>query len=85
MKVQVHARVHERHPEISDEDVRHAYSNVYAMRMRDYNLPCHFVLAGIDVKGRMLELVGVELSDDSVLIYHAMKLTTKVAKELEMR
>lgn len=55
------------------------------MRMRNYNLPCHFVLAGIDVKGRMLELVGVELSDDSVLIYHAMKLTTKVAKELEMR
>jgi len=32
--------------------------------------------------GVMLELVGVELDDNSLMIFHAMKLTKNMEKEL---
>ena len=40
--------------------------------------------AGADARGRMIEMVGVELEGGGVLIYHAMRLTAKMARELRL-
>ena len=37
---------------------------------------------GCGPRGRMIEMVGVELEDSRLLIFHAMRLTTKMADEL---
>jgi hypothetical protein len=49
---------------------------------RTYNPPDYYAAAGMDTKGRMLELVGVETEDGAIMIFHAMKLTEKMRKEL---
>jgi hypothetical protein len=38
----------------------------------------------MDTKGRLIEMVSVELEDGGVLVYHAMRLTAKMARELEL-
>lgn len=65
----IHSRIHERHPEISDDDVRFAWSHysIGAVRVpgeREVRL-------GFDTQGRQLEMVGV-LTVDGWLVYHAM-------------
>lgn len=49
---------------------------------RSYEPPDVYAAAGADGKGRMLELLGVELEDDTLLVYHAMRLTRKMRNEL---
>lgn len=83
--IQVHPRILKRHPEISEEDVVTAWVNAIAIRNRTFSPPDMYAAAGADTKGRMLELVGVELENGSMLIYHAMKLTDKMRKELGLK
>lgn len=52
------------------------------MRHRNFDPPAHIAAAGMDSRGRMFEMVGVELEDGAMLVYHAMKLTPKMAMEL---
>lgn len=78
----VHPRVHSRHPEISEEDVVAALKNAVAVVNRTYEPPDIYAAAGAEGKGRMLEVLGVELEDGSFLVYHAMKLTAKMRREL---
>ena len=80
--ITVHPRVSIKRPEISDEDAIHAWRNAIAIVNRECNPPDYYAAAGIDSKGRILELVGVELEDNSLMIFHAMKLTNKMKKEL---
>ena len=35
-------------------------------------------------RGQMIEMVGAELEGGGVLIYHAMRLTAKMARELRL-
>lgn len=44
--------------------------------------PDYYAAAGADPRGRMIEMVGVELEDNRLLIFHAMRLTAKMADEL---
>ena len=81
-KIAVHPRVHARHPEIDDEDARAAWNNAIALINRSYSPPDIYAAAGLDGKGRMLKLLGAELEDDSILIFHAMKLPRKMSREL---
>jgi predicted RecB family nuclease len=81
-KVTVHPRVHRRHPEISDNDAIQAWKNAIAIVNRTYNPPDFYAAAGMDSKGRLLELVGVEMENGSLMIFHAMKLSAKMRKEL---
>lgn len=81
-RIEVQARVHERHPDVSEEDVRTAWRNAKAARTREFGPPDVIAAAGMDTKGRLIEMLGVELADGSVSIYHAMKLTSKMAHEL---
>ena len=46
------------------------------------NPPNYYAAAGADSRGRMIEMVGVELEDNRLLIFHAMRLTAKMADEL---
>ena len=82
--VTVLSRIYERHPDINEEDVLSAVRNPRAVRRRNFDPPCHFAMAGPDTKGRMVEIVGVEDDRGGLIVYHAMKLTDKMAKELEL-
>ena len=44
--------------------------------------PDYYAAAGADPRGRMIEMVGLELEDNRLLIFHAMRLTAKMADEL---
>ena len=81
-KVVVHKRVAERHPDISEQDALQAWRNAVAVVNRTYSPPDIYAAAGSDSKGRMLELLGIELEDGTLMIYHAMKLTRKMSSEL---
>lgn len=81
-RIVVHRRVSERHPDVTEEDVIAAWGGAVAMRHRNFDPPAHIAAAGADTKGRVIEMVGVELEDGGVLVYHAMKLTGKMAQEL---
>ena len=47
--------------------------------------PHHYAAAGAGPRGPMIEMVGVELEDNRLLIFHAMRLTAKMADELCIR
>ena len=81
-KPEVHRRVFLRHPDVTDMDVEVAWRNAIAMRLRNMEAPAHIVAAGADTKGRLIEMVGVELENDRILIYHAQRLTAKMRAEL---
>ena len=46
------------------------------------NPPNYYAAAGADPRGRMTEIVDVELEENRLLIFHAMRLTAKMADEL---
>ena len=70
--IQIHARIHERHPEISEDDVRCAWENQYRTTLRMVDSGERHVAVGLDTKGRDLEMVAVELESGDWLVYHAM-------------
>ena len=82
MVVRIHGRVCERHPELTEEDVLHAWANAFLVQERfGGGLPMGTLLAlGDDPHGRTVEMVGVELEDGSVLVYHAMTPPTRKAQ-----
>ncbi|MDI9591007.1 MAG: hypothetical protein QM302_08245 [Acidobacteriota bacterium] len=68
--IDVHPRVHRRHPEIADDDVLAAMHGMVRYQQRDGG---EWLSVGFDDKGRLLELVYVYDSDrDGFLVYHAM-------------
>ena len=84
-RITVHPRVTRRHPDIQVADVESAWRSAIAVRRRNYDPPEYYAAAGADSHGRLLEMVGVELDDGSLLIFHAMRLTDKMAQELQVR
>ena len=81
-ELEVHRRVSLRHPEVTTRDVETAWRNAVAMRLRTMEPPAHIIAAGADSKGRLIEMIGVELDNGQVLVYHAQKLTAKMQAEL---
>lgn len=82
-EVEVHKRVCEKHREFSEEDVLCAWNNRVVCQMRMGPWPPQYVAVGFDGKGRVLQMVAMyDPEQDSVLIFHAMSLTTNVRKEL---
>lgn len=75
-------RVSERHPDVSEEDVITAWRNALAIRRRNFDMPSHYMAAGLDTKGRLIEMVGAEQEDGTLIVYHAMMLTKKAKREL---
>ena len=73
--VVVHPRVMERHPELSEDDVREAWNGYVRMVRRGDD---QTVAVGFDAKGRAVEMVAKESVGD-YLIYHAMTPPTEKA------
>ncbi len=84
MRVQVHPRVTQRHPEITNEDVVVAFEGTLRSRARDTH-PVQWVGVGTDANGRLLEYIAVEDEPDGWLVFHAMPATTKVLIEIGLR
>ncbi|HCC36642.1 MAG TPA: hypothetical protein DEQ14_02960 [Treponema sp.] len=80
----VHPRVRQRHPEIKEADVIHACHSFLAMRQRIFISPDQYAAAGVDSKGRVLEIVGVKIKGGPFMVYHAAKITRKMEKELNL-
>ena len=70
-KLVIHPRVFERHPYLTEDDVRVAWTNSYyeALRLDSSNFP-EYLWIGADSGGREVEMVGVP-SEGGWLVYHA--------------
>ena len=81
MRVKVHPRIASRHPEISAEDVKAAWTGYAAAATR---IPGEREMrVGFDAHGRKIEMVGALMSDGTWLVYHAMTPPSeKTEKEL---
>jgi hypothetical protein len=83
--IQVHGRISQRHPEISERDVRTAWRNFVRRSKRVGASEEYFVAIGFDKSGRALEMVGLLKADGTWLVYHALTPPTKaVMAELGM-
>lgn len=71
-RITVHRRVHERHPELADDDVLAAWNNGIASTSRTHKDPIEYVAIGFDGKGRLVETVAVRSSAGDWLVFHAM-------------
>ena len=74
--VVIHPRVTERHPELSEADVREAWEN-YVRVTRRNGFDDHYVAVGFDSSGRAIEMVAVETIEGNWYVYHAMTPPTK--------
>lgn len=84
MRVRVHPRVTERHPELAPEDVINAFEGTLRSRARDTH-PVQWVGVGPDPGGRLLQYIAVEIEPDGWLIFHAMPATNAVLIEVGLR
>lgn len=75
--MRVHPRITERHPELSEADVVHAWDNRYVEMMRPDapNYPCLLAI-GVDLSGRDVEMIATIYRGDW-LVYHAFTPPTK--------
>jgi hypothetical protein len=81
MKLYIHPRIHRKHPELSDDDIKTAFNSIFRHIHREAG---ECVGIGMDSKQRLVELVFKEC-EDSIIIYHALTPpTTKVMKTLGM-
>ena len=77
----IHPRVSERHPELSEDDVRHAWDNRFAEATRSDVAGYWQVIAiGADQKGRLVEMVA-SLQGGDWLVFHAFTPPTKKAMD----
>ena len=80
--VVIHPRVMERHPELSEDDVRQAW-NEYVRMVRREGDDSYYVAIGFDAQGCAIEMVAVETIEGNWYVYHAMTPPTKkVLREL---
>jgi hypothetical protein len=83
LKIAIHSRISDNHPEISREDVLVAWNARIKCQMRVGPWPPQYLAIGFDGKGRALQMVAVhDPMRDETLIFHAMKATVNVKKEL---
>lgn len=86
MQVQVLPRVHERHPDITEQQVRHAWSHIIKSRRRNMVFdPTQYMAIGTDQQGRALEMLAfIDAQRQEWVIYHAMPASRKAMRELNM-
>jgi hypothetical protein len=75
--VVVDRRIPVRHPELTCSDVATAWREAFVVQERCGDSACKWVALGCDPRGRMLEMLAVELQDGRTLIYHAFTPPTR--------
>ncbi len=82
-QVGVHPRISERHPEVSEADVRAAVRSMMRYKQRESG---EWVAVGTDSRGRLVELVYLyDEDDDYFFVYHGMTPPSgKTLRELGM-
>lgn len=79
-------RIHLRHPELEQEDVRAAWEGAIAYAARSSSRPFEYLVVGFDARGRLLEMVGRRTPDGDWVIWHAFTPPTcKALRELGLR
>ena len=82
-RIVVHHRICERHPDVTEDDVRTAWRNQIERRKREGLHPPQYAAVGFDAKGRLLQIVVVyDPLNDVVFAFHAMKATWSMLNEL---
>ena len=82
MKVFVHPRISQKHPQLSEDDVRTAFRNQF---VRTQRLTGEHIGVGMDGKGRLIELVYL-VGKEGISIFHALTPpTNKLLAELQAR
>ncbi|MDF7663342.1 hypothetical protein PT282_01425 [Bifidobacterium sp. ESL0763] len=77
-------RIHRRHPQLRDADVKAAWHAILHMERRRSN-PTQWLAIGVDSNGRLLEMIATYEKDGVWLIFHALTPPTKgILKELRM-
>ena len=86
MQVEVHPRIAQRHPEITEADVLAAVENCLRARPRDTD-PVQWAGVGVDGSARLVQFVAVELDGypDRWLVFHSMPATDKMMREVGLR
>ena len=79
MEIVVHPRIHEKHPELDDEDVESAFSNAFAEVRRFDQDNEEFMAIGSDSKGRLIEIVYRVDLEGNVIIFHGFTPPTNKA------
>lgn len=72
IRVIVHPRVMERHPELTEKDVLSAWENMLAYLPRLGDDPDQYIAVGSDSNGRLIEMVARRTADGTWVIFHAM-------------
>ena len=81
--VDIHPRIFERHPELSEDDVRDAWASCFVSAPRLNRDRLEFISIGLDSNFRNVEMISRQQADESWLIYHAQTPPSeKVLKEL---
>ena len=71
---------------ISELDIHHLCANssdIFELDQESYEIK--ILIIGPDSAGNLLEVIGLEINDQSLLIIHAMKIRTSMVKLLEGR
>ncbi len=83
--ITIHGRIIERHPELSPEDIAHAWGSRIATGYRIAGDTEQTVAVGFDARGRMIEMVGARTSSGEMIVFHAMTPpSTKTMKETRL-
>ena len=72
--------------DVSELDIRHACSNssdIFELDQESYEIK--ILIIGPDSAGNLLEVIGLEIDNQSLLIIHAMKIRKSVMHLLEGR
>ena len=79
-KIFIHPRVTIKHPNLTEEDILHAFENYEVCRQRLDKEAYECLGFGFDTKGRMIEFVAMRDNEGDWLIYHALTPLSENAK-----
>lgn len=68
----IHSRIAERHPELTEGDVVHAWENAIVSAPRLGKDRDEYVSVGFDKSGRMIEMAAVRDPSGTWTVFHAM-------------
>lgn len=82
--IRVDERVHRRHPDVTDDDVRYAWSHIVRSMRRDGKAePTQYLAVGVAPDGCWLEMLAIiDAGRGTWHIYRAMAVQRKALREL---